>query len=138
MYKYSGEDVSIRHYVDTHLCLPDTHTHLVDTWIGAEFGGSLHTLGMASMGVSENMWKCGEKDFILCNPYLPSLIQALGIHTILPAIQYDKVVCGVEYGGYDGCMVRCRDGSVYGCKHVVVTIPLSILKLSVPSSPPSP
>eukprot|EP01031_Cornospumella_fuschlensis_P024440 gene24440-29542_t len=134
LYKYSGEDVCIHDYVSTHLNFPATHSHLLDTWLGAEFGGSLQTLGMASLGISENLWKCGEKDFVLCAPYLRTLIEAFGLQSILPAVQYGKVVCAVEYGN-DRCVVRCADGSAYTCDHAIIAVPLSILKLSLSPSP---
>lgn len=113
--------------------------HILDAWLGSDYGTSVERLGMTSLGVSENLWRVGERDFLLRggHSYWQTLVDVFGWEPILQhLLRYDACVEEIDYSNPDiivkvkNMLSTCRadDYVFYTCKHVIVTVPLTMLK----------
>jgi lysine-specific histone demethylase 1B len=128
MYMYSGDDVIMHDYLNETFGITegDRTWHLYEAWIGAEWGSSIKDYGMKSMAVSENLWLTGGKNYALNASYL-QVLETLWFTSVLPDIEYNKQVTGIDYSGAS-VNVSCSDGSTYSADKLICTVPLSILK----------
>jgi len=128
MYAYTGEDILMSEYLLSEYGIDETHPywHVYEDWIGSEFGTSIKRIGMKSIGISENLWLTGDKDFLLDTGYL-DLLDTLFFNAILSDIQYNKQVVSINYSGLNTTVI-CADGSTFITDKTIVAVPLPILQ----------
>jgi len=128
MYAYTGEDILMSEYLLSEYGIDETHPywHVYEDWIGSEFGTSIKRIGMKSIGISENLWLTGDKDFLLDTGYL-DLLDTLFFNAILSDIQYNKQVVSINYSGLN-TTINCADGSTFITDKTIVAVPLPILQ----------
>ncbi len=122
--------------------------HLLEAWLGTDFGTSIERLGMHSLAVSERLWRVGEKDFVLRNghSYWDTLCEVFEWNDRIlnrrsqcgsPAhiVQYNTCVTAINYTDESVLITTASPNSppemassVHRCRRVIVTVPLTMLK----------
>lgn len=103
-----------------------------------DFACSLHQLGMLEVQQEAKHWEYGEEYLVLDRP-LSALVDRLreGLD-----VRTAHQVSFIQYGASKekgGVAVRCTNGEVFVCEHVVVTVPITILQAGeIAFDPPLP
>lgn len=125
---YAGDEILMSEYIEAEYGVTPSHPywHMYQGWLGTEYGTSVNKIGMKSIAILDSLWLTGDKLYVLDTGYR-DLLDTLFFESVLPIIQYNKVVNAVNYSD-SGVTVTCADGSTFTADKCVVSVPLPILK----------
>lgn len=125
VWKYSGADISVAQNINQQ-GIPSRVHHILEAFIGTEFGSSNSRIGMKTLALEDNKWTAGEKSFLLKGASILSVFEA-EFSNILNKIQLNTVVNAIDYSG---AAIEIRDAAnhLFTADKVLVTVPVTVLK----------
>jgi len=125
LYNYSGPDISVAQYI-ANQGIPARVHHLLNAFIGNEYGSDNTRLGAKSTAEADDLWSAGNDNYALKNG---TLLSALEYHCpdILDKIVLNQPVQAISYTD-NSVTVTTETGNTYLADKAIITIPLAILK----------
>jgi monoamine oxidase len=122
---YGGADVTAEQW-GINGGLSENVSNLFNAFIGNEYGTGNARIGMNGLSETKQKWTAGEKEFLLKDTDLLSIIeQQFG--EILGKIKYNTPVVSVVYHG-NNVQISDATSMQYKADRVIVTVPITVLK----------
>lgn len=125
IWEYEGEEKTVAELI-LEKNIPPRVAHLLDAWIGAEYGTSNKQISAKSLAASAKKWNAGDFTLLLDTESMGYALQEI-FEEALEKIIYETEVVSIDYSG-DQVLLKDQKGMNYQADKVILTVPLPVLQ----------
>lgn len=121
-----NENISLLDHLKSHK-IPSSYVHIAEVLVGNEYSANIQDLSLKEISENLRNWKSGEEKFWIRNRSHLSVMEEM-VGGVVNQVLFNTPIVQIDYSG-KAVVLKDENGKEYEFTRVIVTAPLSILKI---------